>query len=400
MAAQGKTGTKPAKAPKHKWDFPAKFRIGAYPWNGTAKARANLKSALSELKAVAKKDPAVAAEGATRLVEKLVPSIERIDSSSGAIGSAVNEAGIQLAALIGAAHADPGHESRVERVFEAIQDDGYGYLDNFAESFATVCGTQELQSSWAEQLLSITRRAFSDVGGHFAGAPACISCLYHSGRQEELRELLSLRSFDYWPYSRYEAMGLAAQGKVDEALRFAHRFEVQHPYAIAAFCEQLLLDAGRTEEAYRNYGLHTRATNYLTTFRNLCKRYPQMDKARILLDLINSSPGEEGKWFAAARSIGELRLAVRLAQDGPCAPSTMMTAVKDLRAKHPEVAFELACAALRGMDLGWAYELDTSDYSRAKLAATELAEQLGRQDEVESLLRSFTGFLARFRAGG
>lgn len=39
-------------------------------------------------------------------------------------------------------------------------------------------------------------------------------------------------------------------------------------------------------------------------------------------------------------------------------------------------------------------------YSRAKLAATELAEQLGRQGEVASLLRSFTGFLARFRAGG
>ena len=78
----------------------------------------------------------------------------------------------------------------------------------------------------------------------------------------------------------------------------------------------------------------------------------------------------------------------------------MLTAVKDLRGKHPAVALDLACAALRGLDLGWSYELDISDYSRAKLAATELAEQLGRQDEVESLLRGFTGFLTRFRAGG
>ena len=119
--------------------------------------------------------------------------------------------------------------------------------------------------------------------------------------------------------------------------------------------------------------------------------------ARILLDLIKCSPGEEGKWFAAA-SIGELKLAVRVAHDGPCAPSTLLTAVKDLRAKHPDVAFELACAALRGMDLGWAYELDTSDYARAKLAATELAGQLGRQNEVGALLRSITGILERFRA--
>ena len=51
-----------------------------------------IKEALAEIKALAKKEPVRAADGAVLFLEKLVPGIEQVDSSSGGIGSAVNRA--------------------------------------------------------------------------------------------------------------------------------------------------------------------------------------------------------------------------------------------------------------------------------------------------------------------
>ena len=123
-------GTKSSTS-KHKWTFPARFRKGVYSWRGTAKASKNLKAAVSEIKKLAKSDPELGAEGATRLLEKLVPSIGGIDSSSGAIGSAVNKAVEELAKIVALGEDTPKHALRVGRVYEALQEDGYGYLDEF-----------------------------------------------------------------------------------------------------------------------------------------------------------------------------------------------------------------------------------------------------------------------------
>jgi hypothetical protein len=51
-----------------------------------------LREAVSEIKKVAKKDPLFGAEGVIRLMEKIWPALEHVDSSSGALGSAVNKA--------------------------------------------------------------------------------------------------------------------------------------------------------------------------------------------------------------------------------------------------------------------------------------------------------------------
>ena len=74
---------------KHKWTFPARFRTGAYGWKASRLACQRLREAVSEIRKVARKDPAIGAEGAVRLLEKLWPALEYIDSSSGALGSAV-----------------------------------------------------------------------------------------------------------------------------------------------------------------------------------------------------------------------------------------------------------------------------------------------------------------------
>ncbi len=52
-------------------------------------------------------------------------------------------------------------------------------------------------------------------------------------------------------------------------------------------------------------------------YRNIAKKYPMKDKLQILEDLIESTPGEEAKWFAAAKSQGILPLALKLAHRSP-----------------------------------------------------------------------------------
>ncbi|WP_367185280.1 hypothetical protein [Rugamonas sp.] len=71
--------------------------------------------ALAEIKAVAKKEPVLAAEGAVLYLEKLAPAIEQVDSSSGSIGSAVNRA---IEALVPKALAAAGKSAEAIRYAE------------------------------------------------------------------------------------------------------------------------------------------------------------------------------------------------------------------------------------------------------------------------------------------
>jgi flagellin-like hook-associated protein FlgL len=49
-----------------------------------------IKDAVAEIKTVSRNNPVAAAEGAARLIERLSPALEHVDSSSGALGTAVN----------------------------------------------------------------------------------------------------------------------------------------------------------------------------------------------------------------------------------------------------------------------------------------------------------------------
>jgi len=88
------------------WAFPARFRAHAFGWKGTKLATERLKEAVREIKAVHRKDPALAADGAVRLIERLVPAIQDIASSSGSLGKATNRALDTLLDLIAGAPAD------------------------------------------------------------------------------------------------------------------------------------------------------------------------------------------------------------------------------------------------------------------------------------------------------
>ena len=108
-----------AKAERHKWAFRARFRRNAFGWKSQPAIK-RIKEAVSEIKQVARKDEVLAAEGAVLFLQKLSPALERIDSSSGAIGTAVNNTIAALVPIIARAPADAKvREKWLERLFEA-----------------------------------------------------------------------------------------------------------------------------------------------------------------------------------------------------------------------------------------------------------------------------------------
>src|ERR1044071_2897037 len=89
----------------NKWIFRTRFRRHAFGWR-SQHAIKRIKEAVSEIKKAAYKDPLLGAEGAVLFFEKVSPAIEQVDSSSGAIGTAVNNAIDELVPIIAGAPAD------------------------------------------------------------------------------------------------------------------------------------------------------------------------------------------------------------------------------------------------------------------------------------------------------
>ncbi len=89
------------KTPATPWAFRARFRRAAFGWQGSGLAIERIHEALTEIRAVARQDPAAAAEGAVLLLEKLSPALNQIDSSSGSLGNANYAAVEGLVPLIG-----------------------------------------------------------------------------------------------------------------------------------------------------------------------------------------------------------------------------------------------------------------------------------------------------------
>ena len=348
---------------EHKWIFPARFRAGAYSWKSSKLACQRLREAVSEVKKVAKKEPNLAAEGAVRLIEKLWPALEHVDSSSGALGSAVNKALDQLLPVIINAPADAkARQQRLERLWQAMEDDGVDYLALVGDRWGEVCGSVETANQWAEELMPTMRSCWADPnpGNYFHGATACLSCLMVAERYQDLLDLLALDRKRFWHYRRYGVEALLAMGKKSEALQYAEasRGLNQPDAAIDQACEEILISSGLYDEAYRRYGLRAAQGNsYLARFRAVAKRYPMIAPAGILSDLINTTPGEEGKWFATAKDLKLYELALQLAEQSPCEPKTLTRAARDFLETEPEFALGAAMAALFWLNEGWGYEV-------------------------------------------
>jgi hypothetical protein len=345
--------------PSPKWTFKSRFRAGAYQWNGTALASKRLKEAVSEIKKAAKSDPALAGEGVIDLFSRLWPALEHIDSSSGALGTAVYHAVEELIPILINAPWDIfTRQKLLEQLFEAILDDGVSYLAPVEEQWGKICVYPELAKIWADRLI-VTLRECLRKPGWLTGTAACFSCLLETNRYGEIRELVSIAHQASWSIEKYWAKALAQQGKIDEAIACAEKYRgdkwTTDP-TINKFCEQVLLENGRVEDAYKRYALNVpEYGTYLNFYRALVKKYPTMDKKQILSDLMNKDT-RKGKWFASARHAGFLDLALECAKDRESEPKALLNAVDDLADSNPEYAIEFTVEAIRGMLTGTFYE--------------------------------------------
>jgi hypothetical protein len=377
------------KPKKHKWIFPARFRSGAYSWKSSRLACQRLREAASEIKKVARKDPLLGAEGAVRLMEKIWPALAHVDSSSGALGSAVNKTlDVLIPVIINAPADEKARNKWLDRLWQAMADDGVDYLGPVGDRWGEICGSVEVAGQWADDLVSTLRFCWTDPnpGNYFHGATACLSCLLVSGRHQELLELLELYRYSMWHYRRYGVEALLALGRKTEAVRYAEasRGLNQSDFVIDQACEEILISSGMHEEAYQRYGLSAAVGNsYIARFRALVKRYPVKDKAQILADLIAATPGDEGKWFATAKELELFDLALELANRTHCDPKTLTRAARDYLDMEPAFALGCAMAALHWLSQGWGYEVTSTDVVEAYDRALDAASRLNKVDAVK-----------------
>jgi hypothetical protein len=119
-----------------KWVFPSRLRRAGFGWRASRLACQRINEALVEIRAAAKTDPVYAAEGAVKFLEKISPALEQVDSSSGALGSAVNHAIAVLVPIIGSAPVTAAECERwLDQLFEAYQDDEIPYIEGLGEQW-------------------------------------------------------------------------------------------------------------------------------------------------------------------------------------------------------------------------------------------------------------------------
>jgi hypothetical protein len=178
---------------------------------------------------------------------------------------------------------------------------------------------------------------------------------------------------------------LAALGKKAEAIRYAEegRGLNDSPVAIARVCEEILLSSGFADEAYERYGLlANQAGTYAAWFRAVAKKYPHKKPAEILDDLVAKTPGEEGKWFAAAKDAKLFDEAIALAKRTPCSPQTLTRAARDFEAHKPEFAVEAGLTALHWLVEGYGYEITGLDVLNAYSHTMKAAENAGCAEQT------------------
>ena len=367
----------------HKWQFASRFRRHAFGWRSDTPVQ-RIKEAVAEIKLVARKEPVLAAEGAIHLLEKLSPALEQVDSSSGALGSAVNKAIDILVPIIVKADVEPKLRQRwLERLWQALQDDEMPYIELLGDYWGELCVTPELASHWADEFLPVVESVWSsNTSGHgfFKGTSACLASMYAAARHEELLALIDKAPFKWWHDRRWGVKALSALGKKAEAIRYAEESRgLNDPdWQIAQACEDILLSSGLLDEAYRRYAVAAnQGITNLATFRAIAKKYPNKQPEEILRDLIASTPGAEGKWFAAAKDAGLFDVAIELVTRSPTDPRTLTRAARDYAEKQPDFALAAGLAALHWISRGHGYEISGGDVLDAYSAVNQAAVGAG-----------------------
>lgn len=368
---------------KYKWIFPSRFRRHSFGWRSQPPIQ-RIRDALSEIRKVSRKDPVLAAEGAILLLEKLSPALEHVDSSSGTISSAVNHAIAKLVPLIAKPTvSDELRQSWLERLWEALQSDHIPYIEHLGDFWGELCATSEIASFWVDKFIDTIKKMWNikePKYGFFTGTFACFSALYSAKRYEEIISLLEIAPLKSWRYRSWGVKALMKMNKHEEALEYAKNSKgLNEPIVeIARTCEEILLAMGLVDQAYQSYALiANESTTYFATFRAITKKYPQKSPEEILHRLIESTPGSEGKWFAAAKDAGFFDLAIQLVAHNPPDPRTLIRAAEEFAFDRPNFAMASGLASLRWIALGYGYEISNIDILKACSAIMKAAKVAG-----------------------
>ena len=144
-----------------------------------------LKEAVTEIKKVDRVDPVTAGDGVVTLMERIWPAFQHIDTSSGALGGAVYWAQNELLPIAIEAPADRKTRDKwLDRLWQAIEDDGVNYLSPVEDRWGELCRSSEVASDWADRLLGLLRTAWSDSrpGNYVRGSTVCLSSLLAASR--------------------------------------------------------------------------------------------------------------------------------------------------------------------------------------------------------------------------
>jgi hypothetical protein len=381
-------------ATKHPWKFKPRLRSHAFGWRGSHLACQRLKEAVAEIEKLAKVDPVTATDGIVSLMERIWPAFQDIDTSSGALGGAVYWTQQELLPIAIEAPADRKTRDKwLDRLWQAIQEDGVNYLSPVEDRWGDLCRSPQVASWWADQLVGLLWTAWSDPrpGNYVRGTSVCLSSLLAAGRHRELLEVLALQRFPFWHDRKFGVRALLADGRTDEALAYADasRGLNQPDPAIDAACEKILLDIGRADEAYEKYALTANGSSTgLATFRAIVRKYPGRDPKEILLDLATSS-GEPGRWFAAAKTAGFLDLALQFANQGRTDPRTLSRASRDLLRKDARFSLQVGRLAVQRILEGYGYELTGIDVIDAYNHFMAAALTLGVVSQARADLLAF-----------
>lgn len=370
------------------WKFRARFRRHAFGWKSQP-AITRIKEAVSEIKKVARRDKVLAAEGAVLFLEKVSPALEHVDSSSGAIGTAVNRAIAALVAIIAAAPvSETTRDTWLDRLWEAYQADQIPYIERLGDYWGDLCVSKETASRWADQLVGGCQTAWrpdANARGFFAGTTNCLSALFAAERYDDLIQLLEMAPSTMWHDRQYGVKALAALGRKAEAIRYAEQGRELNdsPIAIARACEEILMSSGFLDEAYERYGLlANQASTYTAWFRAVAKKYPHRKPVEILADLVAETHGEEGKWFATAKDAKLFDEAIALANQSPCSTQTLTRAARDFADTKPEFAIEAGMAALHWLVKGYGYDITGLDVLNAYSHTMKAADNAGCAKET------------------
>jgi hypothetical protein len=289
-------------------------------------------------------------------------------------------------------------------LFEAVQNDGVEYLAPLEDRWGEIAQHPDLIDEYADRMIGMVRHAWADhqTFQHVTGTSICLSCLLEGGRYDELQELLATRRMKFWSWHRFGAEALVRQELWEAAIAFAEAARsVTNPgfsdTSIDRFCEKLLIEHGRSDEAYRRYGLRAAggATN-LSVYGSLVRAYPDRDCRRMLQDLIETR-GDKGKWFAAAKDSGFFDIAVECAAAQGADPSTLVRAARDFCGKEPKFAATVALLALSSLVSGGGYDPSVSEVDDAVKHLLSASRQIG---SVEWALRELGKLAERQCAAG